>query len=151
MIPLLEQDGAGGRGRTDTGCYAPRILSPVRLPFRHTGWILPIITSAVIIGKEGKTPHKKSYSYEGKYSIVNCLKMEMEAPTRFELVIKVLQTLALPLGDGAIHTNKLIILYYMKNCNKNLIIFYFYFYNHTIHQQKYSVVFVILVIIKTNC
>ena len=37
MIPLLEQVGAGGRGRTDTGCYAPRILSPVRLPFRHTG------------------------------------------------------------------------------------------------------------------
>ena len=26
----------------------------------------------------------------------------MEAPTRFELVIKVLQTLALPLGDGAV-------------------------------------------------
>ena len=29
--------GAGGRGRTDTSCYGPRILSPVRLPFRHTG------------------------------------------------------------------------------------------------------------------
>ena len=29
--------GAGGRTRTDTGCYTPRILSPVRLPFRHTG------------------------------------------------------------------------------------------------------------------
>ena len=26
---------------------------------------------------------------------------KLEAPTRFELVIKVLQTLALPLGDGA--------------------------------------------------
>ena len=30
-------DGAGGRTRTDTTFYGPRILSPVRLPFRHTG------------------------------------------------------------------------------------------------------------------
>ena len=29
--------GAGGRTRTDTAFYGPRILSPVRLPFRHTG------------------------------------------------------------------------------------------------------------------
>ena len=29
--------GAGGRTRTDTTFYGPRILSPVRLPFRHTG------------------------------------------------------------------------------------------------------------------
>ena len=29
--------GAGGRGRTDTDGEVPRILSPVRLPFRHTG------------------------------------------------------------------------------------------------------------------
>src|SRR5690349_2628406 len=29
--------GAGGRTRTDTAFYSPRILSPVRLPFRHTG------------------------------------------------------------------------------------------------------------------
>lgn len=28
--------GAGGRTRTDTSFYGPRILSPVRLPFRHT-------------------------------------------------------------------------------------------------------------------
>ena len=33
--------GAGGRTRTDTGFYTPRILSPVRLPFRHTGNHLP--------------------------------------------------------------------------------------------------------------
>src|SRR5688572_17181640 len=32
-------DGAGGRTRTDTTFYGPRILSPVRLPFRHTGRI----------------------------------------------------------------------------------------------------------------
>ena len=31
--------GAGGRTRTDTTFYGPRILSPVRLPFRHTGSI----------------------------------------------------------------------------------------------------------------
>ena len=31
--------GAGGRGRTDTDGEVPRILSPVRLPFRHTGKI----------------------------------------------------------------------------------------------------------------
>ena len=36
-------------------------------------------------------------------------KVILEAPTRFELVIKVLQTLALPLGDGAT-TNKTIII-----------------------------------------
>jgi hypothetical protein len=30
-------NGAGGRTRTDTTFYSPRILSPVRLPFRHTG------------------------------------------------------------------------------------------------------------------
>ena len=29
--------GAGGRTRTDTSFKGPRILSPVRLPFRHTG------------------------------------------------------------------------------------------------------------------
>ena len=29
--------GAGGGTRTRTTCYSPRILSPVRLPFRHTG------------------------------------------------------------------------------------------------------------------
>src|SRR5438067_699696 len=30
-------DGAGGGTRTHTAFYGPRILSPVRLPFRHTG------------------------------------------------------------------------------------------------------------------
>ena len=30
--------GAGGRTRTDTTFYGPGILSPVRLPFRHTGY-----------------------------------------------------------------------------------------------------------------
>ncbi len=29
--------GAGGGTRTHTTFYSPRILSPVRLPFRHTG------------------------------------------------------------------------------------------------------------------
>ncbi len=29
--------GAGGETRTHTTFYGPRILSPVRLPFRHTG------------------------------------------------------------------------------------------------------------------
>ena len=29
--------GAGGGTRTRTSCYGPRILSPVRLPFRHSG------------------------------------------------------------------------------------------------------------------
>jgi hypothetical protein len=33
----LIQFGAGGRTRTGTTFYGPRILSPVRLPFRHTG------------------------------------------------------------------------------------------------------------------
>src|SRR6266704_2873750 len=31
------QFGAGGGTRTHTAFYSPRILSPVRLPFRHTG------------------------------------------------------------------------------------------------------------------
>ena len=31
------QLGAGGGTRTRTTFYGPRILSPVRLPFRHTG------------------------------------------------------------------------------------------------------------------
>ncbi len=31
------QVGAGGGTRTHTTFYSPRILSPVRLPFRHTG------------------------------------------------------------------------------------------------------------------
>ena len=30
--------GAGGETRTHTTFYGPRILSPVRLPFRHTGF-----------------------------------------------------------------------------------------------------------------
>src|SRR5206468_9914842 len=29
--------GAGGGTRTHTAFYGPRVLSPVRLPFRHTG------------------------------------------------------------------------------------------------------------------
>jgi len=32
--------GAGGETRTHTTFYGPRILSPVRLPFRHTGCFL---------------------------------------------------------------------------------------------------------------
>ena len=74
--------GAGGRGRTDTSCYGPRILSPVRLPFRHTG-ILRLL-------------RWESVSHS------NSIKRILEAPTRFELVMRVLQTRALPLGDGAI-------------------------------------------------
>ena len=31
--------GAGGGTRTHTTFYGPRILSPVRLPFRHTGFV----------------------------------------------------------------------------------------------------------------
>ena len=33
----FSQFGAGGGTRTRTTFYGPRILSPVRLPFRHTG------------------------------------------------------------------------------------------------------------------
>src|SRR5476651_743757 len=33
------QIGAGGGTRTRTTFYSPRILSPVRLPFRHTGCV----------------------------------------------------------------------------------------------------------------
>ncbi len=36
-MPAGNSFGAGGRTRTDTTFYGPRILSPVRLPFRHTG------------------------------------------------------------------------------------------------------------------
>ena len=32
-----DEIGAGGGTRTHTTFYGPRILSPVRLPFRHTG------------------------------------------------------------------------------------------------------------------
>ena len=34
---LTVRSGAGGGTRTRTTFYSPRILSPVRLPFRHTG------------------------------------------------------------------------------------------------------------------
>lgn len=34
---MPNQAGAGGGTRTHTPFYGPRILSPVRLPFRHTG------------------------------------------------------------------------------------------------------------------
>ena len=38
LIPLEETSiGAGGGTRTHTTFYGPGILSPVRLPFRHTG------------------------------------------------------------------------------------------------------------------
>jgi hypothetical protein len=37
--------GAGGRTRTDTTFYGPRILSPVRLPFRHTGFLAQKLTT----------------------------------------------------------------------------------------------------------
>ena len=33
----MSRNGAGGGTRTHTTFYGPRILSPVRLPFRHTG------------------------------------------------------------------------------------------------------------------
>ena len=39
-IQLLTQIGAGGGTRTRTPLYWPRILSPVRLPFRHSGNIV---------------------------------------------------------------------------------------------------------------
>ena len=40
LIPFVTINfGAGGRTRTDTAFYGPRILSPVRLPFRHTGML----------------------------------------------------------------------------------------------------------------
>src|SRR5437867_12752698 len=35
--PSTFPPGAGGGTRTHTAFYGPRILSPVRLPFRHTG------------------------------------------------------------------------------------------------------------------
>ncbi len=35
--PQLLESGAGGGTRTRTAFYGPGILSPVRLPFRHTG------------------------------------------------------------------------------------------------------------------
>src|SRR5262245_24555755 len=36
-IKQPEKSGAGGGTRTRTTFYGPRILSPARLPFRHTG------------------------------------------------------------------------------------------------------------------
>jgi hypothetical protein len=44
--------GAGGRTRTDTTFYGPRILSPVRLPFRHTGNCLTATTYVVFDRKK---------------------------------------------------------------------------------------------------
>ena len=46
---LVLSSGAGGRGRTDTSCYGPRILSPVRLPFRHTGIIVTTIAYILLL------------------------------------------------------------------------------------------------------
>ena len=40
--------GAGGGTRTRTTFYSPRILSPVRLPFRHTGYLLFTTFPAVL-------------------------------------------------------------------------------------------------------
>src|SRR5271169_195753 len=42
--------GAGGGTRTHTTFYGPRILSPVRLPFRHTGcaWQTLIVNSSQV-------------------------------------------------------------------------------------------------------
>ena len=37
VIIDVYEAGAGGGTRTHTTFYGPRILSPVRLPFRHTG------------------------------------------------------------------------------------------------------------------
>jgi hypothetical protein len=46
LIPLTQtQVGAGGGTRTHTTFYGPRILSPVRLPFRHTGNLMFAILS----------------------------------------------------------------------------------------------------------
>ncbi len=45
------RSGAGGRTRTDTTFYGPRILSPVRLPFRHTGFVAGILSHAAEINK----------------------------------------------------------------------------------------------------
>lgn len=41
-------------------------------------------------------------TFDNKKSPRQCGGFFMEAPTRFELVIEILQTSALPLGDGAI-------------------------------------------------
>src|SRR5438874_1425507 len=37
QVFIPKANGAGGGTRTHTAFYGPRILSPVRLPFRHTG------------------------------------------------------------------------------------------------------------------
>ena len=37
LVRDIKKFGAGGGTRTHTTFYGPRILSPVRLPFRHTG------------------------------------------------------------------------------------------------------------------
>ena len=53
--------GAGGGTRTRTSCYGPRILSPVRLPFRHTGNRL----SASSGGKFSKFLHGRKQPIRG--------------------------------------------------------------------------------------
>ena len=39
VVKQRDKIGAGGGTRTRTTVYGPKILSPVRLPFRHTGYL----------------------------------------------------------------------------------------------------------------
>ncbi len=68
----LGQLGAGGGTRTHTACYGPRILSPVRLPFRHTGNRLILGASALVNQLENalqavvrlfSRPQRKSFQF----------------------------------------------------------------------------------------
>ena len=47
--------GAGGGTRTHTTFYGPRILSTVRLPFRHTGKFLLLALFMIFYRPQGST------------------------------------------------------------------------------------------------
>lgn len=60
-----------------------------------------------------------------EYNLLIGKNKKLEAPTRFELVMRVLQTRALPLGDGAMRHNlrysqSIIVITEFVNCNHTL-------------------------------
>src|SRR5512139_1779040 len=70
--------------------------SPARIPAKE-----PTTANRLKIGRERMSMADKRKSQPVKAGL-----LKMEAPTRFERVMEVLQTSALPLGDGAVNKRK---------------------------------------------
>ena len=75
IVKQRDKIGAGGGTRTRTTFYGPRILSPVRLPFRHTGNI-----ATTIACNYSFAPCLKLLRYLPRFTVMNGLATSRTLP-----------------------------------------------------------------------